>query len=70
MVSWLSKLIDKLSEFLAHRKGLLPLVGLVLIIANYILQFLLPPGWVTGSNLFLHLGLIFAILGLMLAWAL
>ena len=70
MISWLSKLIDKLSEFLAHRKGLLPLVGLVFIIANLILQFILPPGWVRDSNLFLHVGLIVAILGLMLAWAL
>jgi len=70
MISWLSKMLDHISEFLAHRKGLLPLVGLVFIITNFVLQFLLPPGWVTGSNLFLHLGLIIAILGLMLAWAL
>jgi hypothetical protein len=66
----MSKLLDWLSEFLAHRKGLLPLIGMALIILNFILQFLLPPGWITGTNLFLHLGLIVALLGLMLAWAL
>jgi len=66
----MSKLLDWLSEFLAHRKGLLPLLGIVLIILNLILQFVLPPGWLTSSNLLLHIGLIFAIFGLMLAWAL
>ena len=70
MITWLSKLIDKLSEFLAHRKGLLPLLGLLFIIANLILQFVLPPDWLRDSNLLLHIGLIISILGLMLAWAL
>jgi hypothetical protein len=66
----MSKMLDWLSEFLAHRKGLLPLLGMVLIILNLILQFILPPGWLTSSNLLLHIGLILAIFGLMLAWAL
>lgn len=69
MITWLSKLIDKLSDFLARRKGLLPLVGLLFIIANLILQFVFP-GWLASTNLLLHVGLIVAILGLMLAWAL
>ncbi len=66
----MSKLFDRLSEFLARRKGLLPLIGLVLIILNLVFQFLLPPGWLVSTNLFLHLGIIIAILGLMIAWAL
>ena len=70
MISWLSKLIDTLSEYLAHRKGLLPLVGLLFILINLILQFLLPHGWLRDSNLLLHLGLIISILGFMLARAL
>ena len=70
MSSWLSKMLDKLSEFLAHRKGLLPLLGLVLIIANLVLVIVFPIGWLAGTNLLLHIGLIVAILGLMLAWAL
>jgi hypothetical protein len=70
MISWLSKLIDTLSEYLAHRKGLLPLVGLLLILVNLILQFLLPIGWLRESNLFLHIGLIITVLGLMLTRAL
>ncbi len=64
------KVIDWLSEFLAHRKGLLPLIGIAFILVNLLFQFLLPPGWLVSSNLFLHVGLIIAILGLMIAWAL
>ena len=70
MMSWLSKLVDKASDYFAHRKGLLPMIGLVIIIMNLILQFVLPPGWLRDSQLLLHVGLIISIFGLMLAWAL
>ncbi len=66
----MSKLVDRLSEFFARRKGLLPLIGIGLILLNLLFQFLLPPGWIVSTNLFLHIGLIIAIFGLMLAWAL
>jgi len=67
----ISKLLDWFSNFLAHRKGLLPLIGIVLVIINFILQFFFPIGyWLPGSNLFLHLGIVIAIFGMMLAWAL
>jgi hypothetical protein len=66
-----SRLIDKASDFFAHRKGLLPLIGILLVIINYILPFLFGlDNVITGSNLFLHLGVIIAIFGMMLAWAL
>ena len=70
MISWFSKLIDKLSEYLARRKGLIPMLGLLIIIANLVLQFILPPGWLRDSQLLLHIGVIVSIFGLMLAWAL
>jgi hypothetical protein len=66
----MSKFLDHASEFLAHRKGLLPIIGLVLILINLLIQFIFPGSFIASSNLFLHLGLIVAILGLMLAWAL
>ncbi len=69
MVSWLSKLIDRISAFFAPRKGLLPFIGMFLVVLNYIFGFF-PMGWITDSNLFLHLGIIVAIFGLMLAWIL
>jgi hypothetical protein len=69
MFKSLSRLVDKLSEFLAPRKGLLPLIGIVFICVNFVFQFL-PFGWVRETGLFLHLGLVIAIFGLMLAWVL
>jgi len=69
-MKWISKLVDKASEYFAHRKGLLPLIGILLVIANFVLPFFIGPNFVTLSNLFLHLGIIVAIFGMMLAWAL
>jgi hypothetical protein len=65
-----NQLLDHLSEYFAHRKGLLPLVGLMFVVINFIIQLIPSLGWLTTSNLFLHLGVIFAILGMMLAWVL
>lgn len=69
-MKWLSRLVDNASNYFAHRKGLLPLVGILLVIVNYILPLLIGWNFVTTSNLFLHLGIIIAIFGMMLAWAL
>ncbi len=66
----LSRLVDRASDYFAHRKGLLPLLGILLVIINYILPFLIGLNMVTQSNLFLHLGVIVAIFGIMLAAAL
>jgi hypothetical protein len=71
MIEWLSKSIDWASNYFAHRKGLLPLIGISLIIVNLIVVSILPADWyLVYSNLFLHIGLIVALFGIMLAWAL
>ena len=69
-MKWLSTLIDKASNFFAHRKGLLPLLGILLVLVNFLLPFFMASNFITASNLFLHLGVIIAIFGFMLAWAL
>jgi hypothetical protein len=66
----MSKLLDQISEFLAHRKGLLPIIGLILIVINLLNQFIFPGSFLATTNLSLHIGLIVAIFGLMLSWAL
>ena len=66
----ISRLLDWFSEYLAHRKGLLPILGIVLVIINLVIQIFFPTGWLASSNLSLHLGVIVAIFGMMLAWAL
>lgn len=70
MISFFSVALDKLSDFLARRKGLLPLLGMALIVVNLTLQLVAPNSWLAGNNLLLHVGLLISIFGLMLAWAL
>lgn len=71
MINQISKLLDVASEYLARRKGLLPLVGIGLIILNLLVVSILPADWyIVHSNLLLHLGLVAALFGLILAWAL
>jgi len=62
--------VDFLSDFFAYRKGFLPSLGLILIFLNWLLQFFPGLGLFAETNTLLHLGLILAILGFMVAWAL
>ncbi len=64
-----NRLLDQLSTFIAARKGLLPMLGVLLVLLNFGLQFL-PLGWLATSDLLLHLGVVLAVLGFLLAWAL
>lgn len=66
----INRLLDFLSENLAHRKGLLPIIGILLIVVNLVLQFFPGLGWISESDIFLHLGIILAVIGIMVAWAL
>ena len=70
MIQKLSLALDSLSEFLARRKGLLPIIGILLIVCNAVLQFFPGEGWFVQTNLLLHVGIVLALLGILLAWAL
>lgn len=65
-----NQFLDDASEFFAHRKGLLPALGILLVLINWVMQFLPNPGWLVETDLLLHLGIIMAVLGFLLAWAL
>ena len=65
-----NRLLDFLSEYLSQRKGLLPLIGIFFVAINGVIQFIPAAGWFAGTDLLLHIGVILAILGIMLAWAL
>jgi hypothetical protein len=45
------------------------MLGIGLIFLNFLLQ-LLSTSWLAQTNLFLHLGIILAIFGIMVSWAL
>lgn len=65
-----NKILDLLATFLAHHKGLLPILGIFLIIINAILQFTAVSHIVAETNLFLHVGIVIALIGFLLAWSL
>lgn len=62
-------LLDRLSSFISRYKGLPTMIAVALIALNFILQFF-NLGWLSTSNLFLHLGIIVGLIGLLLAEAL
>lgn len=70
MLSKINDFLDRLSNYLAHRKGLIPLVGILLVLLNGLLLFIPNAGWLANKNILLHLGIIIAVLGMMLAQAL
>lgn len=61
--------ITQLSAFFARYRGLLVLIAIALVIVNFGLRFF-DLGWLSSSDLFLHLGVIVGLLGLLLAEAL
>lgn len=63
----MSRLLDAIGHYLAHRKGLLPLLGLLLVLGNLLLRLLAPRAWLSSTDLPLHVGIILAILGFLLA---
>ena len=70
MLKRFNTFLDFVSEYLSRRKGLLPIIGILLVIVNFIVGLFPGLGWIAGSDVFLHLGVIIAILGFLLAWAL
>ncbi|MFC1936862.1 hypothetical protein ACFLYP_04275 [Chloroflexota bacterium] len=70
MINWLSGFIDQLSNYFAERKGLLPIIGLLCVLLNLILKFIPGMEFISDSDIFLHIGVILSVFGLLLARAL
>lgn len=63
----INELVEQVNDFMVRRPGIVPLAGLLLIILNLLLQFYPgPDAWIADSNLFLHLGLLVSVIGLLL----
>ena len=62
-------LLDRVSAFIARYRGLPTMLAVLLVALNFILQFL-DVGWLSSSNLFLHVGVIVGLIGILLAQAL
>ena len=72
MDSWLSKILDRISDYVSTHRGVPVLLGVLLVVLNYVLQIIpgVQLGFVETTNLFLHLGIIVVMLGVLLGDAL
>jgi len=71
MDKFVNNLLDKSSDFLARRPGFLPLLAVVLIVLNLLLQiFPGPDYWLVSSHFFLHIGAVVGLIGILLIRAL
>jgi hypothetical protein len=61
--------LDRISAFIARYKGLPTMLAVFLVVLNFVLQFF-NLGWLSSSNLLLHLGIVVGLIGLLLAQAL
>jgi hypothetical protein len=63
-------LVQKLADFLERVKGLPILIGILLVVLNFIVHYIPGLGFLDDSNLLLHLGVVVGLLGVLLAEAL
>lgn len=69
----MNEILKKISDFLAHNKGLPVIIGIVLILINLVLNLLPPwPGvyWLAKTDLLLNLGAALGLFGILLGDAL
>lgn len=63
----INDLLERMNDFLVKWPSAVPLLGLLLILLNFLLQFFPGPGvWFVDANVLLHLGIIVAVIGLLL----
>ena len=59
--------MQKLADFLERVKGLPILIGILLVVLNFIVQYIPSLASLGDSNLLLHLGVVVGLLGILLA---
>jgi hypothetical protein len=66
----LAQLATAATNFLADRRGVPLILGLVMVLLNFFCQFIPALGWFADYNVLLHLGVLLAISGTLLSSAL
>jgi hypothetical protein len=68
----LSKLLDGISDYVSAHRGVPVLIGVLLVVLNYILLIIpgVQLGFVETTNLLLHVGVIVGLIGVLLGDAL
>jgi len=63
-------MIDRVSSYIAEHKGAPVLLGVLLVIVNFLVVLLSPDTWLAETNLLLHLGVVIGLVGILLGDAL
>ena len=66
----LAQFATRVTNALADRRGLPLIIGLILVLLNFVSQFIPALGWFAEYNVLLHLGLLFSIGGTLLSYVL
>jgi hypothetical protein len=66
----LAQLAGRFTNYMAERRGMPMLLGFLLVLLNLVLQFIPGLAWISDYNVLLHLGVLVAIAGFLLASAL
>lgn len=63
MSKQIALILEKLSEYLSTRKGLLPIIGFVLVTINFGFVIVFPDSAAARYNILLHIGILISIAG-------
>jgi TRAP-type mannitol/chloroaromatic compound transport system permease small subunit len=68
----ISKLLDRISDYIASHRGAPVLLAVILVVLNYVLRIIpdMQLGFVESTDLLLHLGIVIGLLGVLLGEAL
>ncbi len=66
----LARTLATVSETMARIRGAPVLLGVLLILLNFVFQFIPALGWFADYNVLLHLGLVIALIGALFSSAL
>ena len=63
-------MLDRVSAYIAEHKGVPVLLGLLLVIINFVIVLLSPGSWLATTNVLLHTGVVVGLMGILLGDAL
>lgn len=72
MTSREEKTIERLNRFtswLATQRGVPIMLGIFFVVLNFVVQFIPGLGWLADIDLFLHLGIVLGLVGILVAIA-
>jgi hypothetical protein len=62
--------LDRISAYISENKGVPVLIGVLLVVANFVIALIAPGSWLVTTNLLLHLGVVVGLFGILLGDAL